>query len=776
MSSPAVPRASTAARRRAHAARRAAVRAAKDTLPRPISSFVGREVELACALRLIGSSRLVTFTGPGGIGKTRLAIELAARSPGRVAAEATWVDLGAMPRGARVAPAIAIEIGLREPPGLALERSLVLALRGSSRLLVLDGCEHLLDECAPLVERLLVGCPRLRVLATSREPLGIPGEAVWPVPPLGLPAPPGAGARGHPARPARCDAVRLFVERASAADSRFQLTPQTTDAAVAICRRLEGLPLAIELVAARVRGLGVAAMAQRLLSAGDLLDARQRTGASRQQTLRATLEWSERLLDDAERDLWHRLAVFACGFHLATASAVCAEEAADHAALPMRIARLVEKSLVVPEGDGPGGQRYRLLEFVREYGRERLAANPAAYDALRRRHAEAFVALAESVAPGLRGADAAASVARLARDHDNLRTALTWALEPDGGAAAPAERARLGLRLGVALTRFWRHRGAHTEGRWWMQRLTARARETGACHAEDARLEEALAGATQLAGADGPGQGDAAPLSADATAVHLRVRSLGAVRVERAGRVLAAADGFYGKPRELLFYLLCAREANREQIGAALWPDASAAQLRQAFHGALHDLRRALGGRHWIAYANGRYAVAHRPSVWWDAGSLLDARHAARSAGGADGAGETLTARLEAAAALYGGPFLAGCDAGEWHRSHAEDFVRAHLEVLEAIATRQFAAGRDADAIAACRRALAADGFCERTHRLLMRALARASGPAQALQHYEHLRRLLATELDVAPSPETVALAESLRGERGVTQDERHAG
>ena len=319
-------------------------------------------------------------------------------------------------------------------------------------------------------------CPALRVLATSREPLEVVGETVWAVPALGLPDDPRDGPSGDhrvvlPNGAGPAGAVRLFVERAAAAAPGFALSEENAGAVTEVCRRLDGLPLAIELAAARVRGLGVAGLAARLDARLDLLAAGRRGGPARHQTLRATLDWSYDLLEPAEQALLARLSVFAGGFDLAAAGAVAAGAGGAEGApeeVPTLLARLVDRSLVVP-GEAGGGRRYRLLETVREYAAERLAdEGHAAAAAVRRGHAEHYADLAERAATGLWGPDQAAWLARLDAELGNMRAALAWVTSAGGAGAGET-----GLRLAGALWRFWGRRGRAGEGRAHLERLLA---------------------------------------------------------------------------------------------------------------------------------------------------------------------------------------------------------------------------------------------------------------------------------------------------------------
>jgi predicted ATPase/class 3 adenylate cyclase len=420
-------------------------------LPLPLTSFVGRERELATTRALLAAHRLVTLTGAGGVGKTRLALE-AAGALAPAYPDGVWLaELAALADPALVPQAVAAAAGVREQPGWPLLTTLADALRPKRLLLVLDNCEHLVEACARLADALLRACPDLRVLATSREALGVAGETPYRVPSLALP---------DPARPPPVgalvdyEAVRLFVERAAVAQPAFALTAHNAPAVAQVCCQLDGIPLALELAAARLTVLPVEQVAARLDQRFRLLTGGSRTALPRQQTLRAAIDWSYALLSEPEREVFHRLSVFAGGWTLEAAEAVCAGGALAAEDVLERLARLVDRSLVVAEvGDGP--VRYRLLETLRQYGRERLVASGEA-EAVGARHAAYYQALAEAAAPALRGPEQTAWLDRLATEHDNLRAALRRALE-----RGDAPR---GLRLGRALWWFWYLRGHYREG------------------------------------------------------------------------------------------------------------------------------------------------------------------------------------------------------------------------------------------------------------------------------------------------------------------------
>jgi predicted ATPase/DNA-binding XRE family transcriptional regulator len=409
-------------------------------LPARLTSFVGRERELAAVGGLVGEARLVTLTGPGGVGKTRLAVEFAATAAGDFRDGVRLADLAGIGDADLVASLVMQALGVRQSAEVAVIDALRYRLRPAELLLVLDNCEHLLGACAELAETLLGSAPGLRVLATSREPLGVPGEAVYPVPPLAVPA-----ARSDAQGLAGAPAVRLFLARSRSVGAGQEAAPVAVVAR--ICQELDGLPLAIELAAARTSVLSVQEIEAHLADKFRFLGWRRPVADPRHQTLKAAIGWSYGLLSQRERRVLGELSVFAGGFTLATMAAVCCD--GDQAAALDLVDRLAAKSLVVAE-PAAAGTRYRLLETIRHYAAERLAEAAEAENA-RRRHAVTFLSLAERER----------ELSVLAREHDNFRAALEWSLSADD---------ETGPRLAAALGSFWMARGFHLEGRVWLER------------------------------------------------------------------------------------------------------------------------------------------------------------------------------------------------------------------------------------------------------------------------------------------------------------------
>lgn len=434
---------------------RAPAVAKPNNLPLSLTSFVGRRRERAEVRRLFSAARLVTVMGVGGCGKTRLAVQVAhdmlAEEP-----DGTWlVEFAALTDPVLVPQAVADAIGVREAPGRPLPATIAEAIGSKSTLLVLDNCEHVAAACAALAEPLLRACPHLRVLATSQEGLGVPGEILWRIPTLSVPdvshAPPETEESAL-----RYEAVRLFVDRAVAAQPSFVLTDANARVIAQICHRLDGIPLAIELAAVRVKVLPIDKILVRLEDRFRLLTGGSRTALPRQQTLRAAVDWSYELLSPDEKILLHRLGVFAGGCTMESAEEICAWGEIEAEEVFDLLSHLADKSLVGPKEGGDGGMRYGLLETIRAYARERAEAAGES-TALSDRHARFFLSFAQTAEPELEGPRQAEWLNRLEEEHDNLRQAIQSLVSRRESEAA--------LALTGTLWRFWWIRGNWEEGR-----------------------------------------------------------------------------------------------------------------------------------------------------------------------------------------------------------------------------------------------------------------------------------------------------------------------
>jgi predicted ATPase/Tfp pilus assembly protein PilF len=439
---------------------------ASHNLPAALSSFIGRTREQDAVRTLLGAHQLVTLVGTGGTGKTRLALIVAAGWRAHCRNGVWLVELAPLSDPELIPSALSTVLGLEEEPGRPLLRTVIDYLEDKHLLLVLDNCEHLVHACAALAGDLLQRCPGLRILATSREGLGVPGEQIYRVPRLAVPDPVAFGSLNELEQ---VEAVRLFVTRARERQADFTLTARNAAAVAAVCARLDGLPLAIELAAGRVGSLPLEAIAAQLEQSIRLLRGGPRAMPARQQTMQAALDWSWDLLDGAERMLLGRLSVFARGWVLETAGLVCGEEDQDGWEVAELLAALVDKSLVVLGGNAEMQGRYRLLEPVRQYAAARLV-EAGEEGCIHERHLDWCLALAEQGAVQLWGPSQDSWLERLEGEHDNIRAALAWSLD---GERAGNEAAVKGLSLAAALARFWRMRGYFGEGRRWLNETLA---------------------------------------------------------------------------------------------------------------------------------------------------------------------------------------------------------------------------------------------------------------------------------------------------------------
>ncbi|WP_327151779.1 protein kinase domain-containing protein [Nocardia sp. NBC_01329] len=475
-------------------------------LPLELTSMVNRRTEVAEVKNLLATSRLVTLTGTGGVGKTRLALRVAAQVT-RDFADGVWLaDLTDVSERTILVDVVAEAVGVRDETGRPLIDVLVEHLCPRETLLVLDNCEQLVDAVAELDEVLLQGCRGLRILATSREPLNIAGETALRVAPLAVPDPSREPTLlGLP----RFDAVTLFAERAAAAVPGFELDEDNKGAVAQICARLDGLPLAIELAAARLRTMTPQQILERLDIRNPVLTRSSRTAPTRQRTLRLCMDWSYDLCSPAEQQLWAQLSVFAGSCELDAAEGVCVVDPGPHSVLDV-LSSLVDKSILIREESGTV-VRFRMLETLRDYGRQALRAAGRAGE-LRRRHHEWYERLCADAAVGWIGEEQAAWIARLAREQPNLRDALEYCLTEDTETAADA-----GVRTAAGLYEFWNFRGLYGEGRSWLERVLARpgwhsvphriealcaAGKLAATHGEFSASATALAEARDLAGPD----------------------------------------------------------------------------------------------------------------------------------------------------------------------------------------------------------------------------------------------------------------------------------
>jgi non-specific serine/threonine protein kinase len=440
-----------------------------------LTSFVGRERETEEVARLLDSTRLLTLTGTGGAGKTRLALRVASDSLDKYPDGVWIVELGALSESALVLQAVAATLGLREEPGRDLMTTLVEYLQPRQLLLALDSCDHLIASCASLAYALLRACPELRIMATSRQALGIDGEIAWRLPPLSMPDP---AHLSDIEQLGRYEAVRLFVDRANLKRPDFRMTSDNAQQVAQLCQQLDGLPLAIELAAARMKVLSVEQILERLGERFRLLRVTNSMVSPRHQTLEALMDWSYDLLPQAEQALLRGVSVFAGSFTLDAVESVCGTGSDEYEVLDL-VSQLVDKSLVQME-ERKGEARYRLLETIRQYAWQKLEAS-GEMARLRSRHLNWYLDLAEESETELLLEGQRLWLDRLEAEHDNLRAALAWgsrigdlgeAEQEEEGAIEDAQKA---LRIGGSLVWFWYFRGYLSEGRGWLARVLALA-------------------------------------------------------------------------------------------------------------------------------------------------------------------------------------------------------------------------------------------------------------------------------------------------------------
>ena len=431
-----------------------------NNLPHQVSTFIGREREIGEIEALLAKARLVTLTGAGGSGKTRLSLQVAAEMLEQFSDGAWFVELAGLSDRELVARTVATVLGLQESPGQPIVETIKEHVGTKRLLLVLDNCEHVLDASAAIVDSVIQHCPHVRVLASSREALGLAGEQVYRVPSLSLPD---RKRTPTPEALSQFEAVKLFIDRALLVREDFAVTNRNAPALASICFHLDGIPLAIELAAARVRSLSVEEIESRLGQRFQLLTGGSRTALPRQQTLRSLVDWSYDLLSAAEQRLLQRLSAFAGGWTLHAAEAVCSGDDVPEQEIVNLLTSLTDKSLVVAEHAG-ARTRYRLLETLRQYAREKLEAARGG-EALRRRYVEYFLALAKEAEPNLWGPEQAHWFGRLEEEHENLRASLEW--------SAADTQSVTSLLFCRALQQFWWTHGYLTEGRDWCERILA---------------------------------------------------------------------------------------------------------------------------------------------------------------------------------------------------------------------------------------------------------------------------------------------------------------
>ena len=552
----------------------------RHNLPIQLTSFIGREHEMAEVKYLLSVTRLLTLTGAGGSGKTRLAIEVATDLVNSFKDGVWWVELAALTDEILVPQATAKVLGVPEAPNQSLSETLVYFLELKQLLLVLDNCEHLITACAELTERLLNACPNLKILATSREALGLTGESAWYVSTLSVPA---SDNEPPVEKLPQYEAIHLFIERAVAAKSNFALTAQNAHFVTQICRRLDGIPLALELAAARAKVLSMEQIAMRLDDRFNLLTSGSRTALPRQQTLRAATDWSHDLLTDKERILFRRLSIFAGGWTLEAAELVCSGDGVEASEVLDLLTRLVDKSLVIMQ-EQEGEARYRMLETIRQYAREKLMVAGEEGEPIKARHLAFFTQLALTAEPALEETNQVVWLNRLEMEHDNLRAALSWAWEHDDSDGV--------FRLGNALGQFWFVHSHWNEGWRWLERALEISRHAG-------------------------------KQSPESGALHRRALMTAAtllLRLEDYGMVQVLAEESLALSREVGDKRDMARSLERLGIVASIRGDYAAAR---AYHQEDLKLKRESGSRYTTIPLNNLGSVAHAQGDYVTARKLI---------------------------------------------------------------------------------------------------------------------------------------------------------
>jgi predicted ATPase/DNA-binding CsgD family transcriptional regulator len=634
----------------------------RGNLPAEPNSFVGRERDLEELALLLSAVRALTLCGPGGIGKSRLALRLAGEMAPGFADGAWLVELADTGDPALLPARIASVLGIREEPDRPLAETLVDALRPRRLLLVLDTCEHVVAACAALVQQLLGSCPRLRLIATSREPLRVRGETVWRVPPLAMPAVlDGLGA----GELARHEAIRLFAERAAAASPGFALAAENADAVARLCRMLDGVPLAIELAAARVRALSIEQIAVRLADRFQLLAIGDRTAPLRQQTLRAAVDWSYELLTEPEQILLRRLSVFA-GWNLEMAEQVCADEAIPVGRVLDLLAALIDKSLVTLDAELDGYARYRLLDTIKEYAAARLAAS-GERPVIRLRHRDYLLRLIEDTVGKafVRGDPPwparVALYRRITVERPNYSAALAASLD-----CGDAEE---GLRLCSALRSQWIADGDVSEGTSWFDRFLGLDREvTPRVRARALMLRSEMAFEQQ----DYPVAGDCAQVGLDLCRASGGTGAAGGLRM----RALVSLRA--GRPEDALAGMDAAIEAARADGDD--WEEGIALSTKAAIiarHGSLQEAQRTFEHALDVLSDNNGWGVAY---TRYGLGGLASARgdHAA--------AAEHYATALALYREIGARPDIARCLAGlAWVALAGLDLDRAAARLAESL-------------------------------------------------------------------------------------------
>ncbi len=778
----------------------------------PPSVLIGRDHDLAALEPIVQQQRLVTLWGPGGSGKTRLALEVAQIAAGSFADGAHLVACGDLRDADLLVLHVARTLGLRVPDERMSLDALMEWLPARHLLLILDNCEHVLAACANLVLALLGTCPRLHVLLTSRELLSLPAEQAYPVQPLTLPPAerfPSGEAVPDVTELAPYSAIQLFVQRAKMAQPEFMLTPENASQIVKICRLLDGLPLTIELAAARVRMLALEQLADRLTRDCAILGAANRLAPARQRTLQDTIRWSYLLLTPREELLFCRLALVTGSFDLSLVEALgagWADSSPDTVEDTVEVlARLIDKSLIsVVSLEGTA--RYRLLDTTRHFAREQVQ-HLGEMETTYQLYAGWVRQMSEQAEAELQGPQQGVWLDRLEGEFEHIRTVIRWFLRERTAAEV--------VRVSAALVTFFEHRGHVREAIQWLEAARAHAEALepeldaqalsalGVLHARLAgagqtqgylaraehyltQADEAFAFAiqdpepaisepenrlletiTEAVAAPTTTLRSAAEPVPVTTVAPLRIEAFGGGNVSRDVGTASVA-WHYSMARELLFYLVDARQRTKEQICLALWPDADTEQASTHMRVTFYQLRKTLRDAAWVPHTPAGYTFNRSLPYWYDVEQFQDLIAEARAVQETQGpldareADTSIVGLLAKACALYRGTYLADFPPHEWILHRQTELQRNYIDALSWLGEVTERQGDTPQALDCYRRVTACDPYDEQAHAAILRCYVQLGQRSQALRYYRNLQHFLRDELGVTPDPHITAFIRTL--------------
>ena len=778
----------------------------------PPSVLIGRDHDLAALEPIVQQQRLVTLWGPGGSGKTRLALEVAQIAAGSFADGAHLVACGDLRDADLLVLHVARTLGLRVPDERMSLDALMEWLPARHLLLILDNCEHVLAACANLVLALLGTCPRLHVLLTSRELLSLPAEQAYPVQPLTLPPAerfPSGEAVPDVTELAPYSAIQLFVQRAKMAQPEFMLTPENASQIVKICRLLDGLPLTIELAAARVRMLALEQLADRLTRDCAILGAANRLAPARQRTLQDTIRWSYLLLTPREELLFCRLALVTGSFDLSLVEALgagWADSSPDTVEDTVEVlARLIDKSLIsVVSLEGTA--RYRLLDTTRHFAREQVQ-HLGEMETTYQLYAGWVRQMSEQAEAELQGPQQGVWLDRLEGEFEHIRTVIRWFLRERTAAEV--------VRVSAALVTFFEHRGHVREAIQWLEAARAHAEALepeldaqalsalGVLHARLAgagqtqgylaraehyltQADEAFAFAiqdpepaisepenrlletiTEAVAAPTTTLRSAAEPVPVTTVAPLRIEAFGGGNVSRDVGTASVA-WHYSMARELLFYLVDARQRTKEQICLALWPDADTEQASTHMRVTFYQLRKTLRDAAWVPHTPAGYTFNRSLPYWYDVEQFQDLIAEARAVQETQGpldareADTSIVGLLAKACALYRGTYLADFPPHEWILHRQTELQRNYIDALSWLGEVTERQGDTPQALDCYQRVTACDPYDEQAHAAILRCYVQLGQRSQALRYYRNLQHFLRDELGVTPDPHITAFIRTL--------------